>query len=62
MICGGGGGVCLLVCRRVCLTAATDAVAAARCGGDGRAEAAEVFRFRFSSSAARGKRSALILY
>jgi hypothetical protein len=59
MICGGGG-VCLLVCRRVCLMAVTGAVAVARCGGDGRAEAAEVFRFRFSSSVARGKRSALI--
>jgi hypothetical protein len=32
--------VCLLVCRSVCLTAAVDAVAAARHGGDGRAEAA----------------------
>jgi hypothetical protein len=38
---------------------ATDAVAAARCGDDGRAEAAEVLGLGFSS-AARGKRSALI--
>jgi hypothetical protein len=57
VICSGGG-VCLVVCRHVCLAAATYAVAAARCGGDGRAEAAAVLGLGFS--VARGKRPALI--